>query len=149
MNPRESLDSPLGSPLGHHRPAHHVMTVNEMCASPQGPPLDYSFLGAAVHACKHASMRACEHASARAPSVCAGMQHQYPACSHACIYPPARTAVNRRAVVGSGTASDVRSACARTRAHAHTHILARMHHRVWLTCIYEWTERFVCARVCV
>eukprot|EP00802_Teleaulax_amphioxeia_P027829 Tamp_29295.p1 GENE.Tamp_29295~~Tamp_29295.p1 ORF type:complete len:253 (+),score=42.71 Tamp_29295:41-760(+) len=44
MNPRESLDSPLGSPLGHHRPAHHVMTVNEMCASPQGPPLDYSFL---------------------------------------------------------------------------------------------------------
>ena len=23
----------------------HVMTVNEMCASPQGPPLDYSFLG--------------------------------------------------------------------------------------------------------
>ena len=21
------------------------MTVNEMCASPQGPPLDYSFLG--------------------------------------------------------------------------------------------------------
>jgi hypothetical protein len=51
-NPRETMDSPLESPLGQHRDkdhrksvgTHQVMTVNEMCASPQGPPLDYSFL---------------------------------------------------------------------------------------------------------
>ena len=54
QNPRENVDSPSLSPLGHHRDKdkeqHHkekkeVVTVNEMCASPQGPPLDYSFLG--------------------------------------------------------------------------------------------------------
>jgi len=53
QNPRENVDSPLLSPLGHHRDKEkeqqhkekkEVVTVNEMCASPQGPPLDYSFL---------------------------------------------------------------------------------------------------------
>jgi len=64
QNPRENVDSPLLSPLGHHRDKEkeqqhkekkEVVTVNEMCASPQGPPLDYSFLGIIISAweCTH------------------------------------------------------------------------------------------------